>query len=346
MKLVQRTLVGLLMAAGLCAQANAEKVVLKVAHFLPAHTVTQVKFMEPWCEALNKQSNGQIECQFFPAMQIGGSPAQLLTHVRDGIADVVWTLPGYTPGRFPVTEIFESPFFAADNENASRALWDFSQKNAQDEFAGVKPIAVWVNGPNFFNLRAKDAATVEDLKGLKIRAPSRLSNKFLTSLGVSAMGMPLPQAVEGLSKGVLDGLLVPWEVVPAVKLNELTKFHVEVKDEQGRGMATSTMIYVMNKKKYDSLSPELKKVIDDNSGLETSAWAGRVFTEADLAGRKQTAEKGNKITQMPQAEVAKLKSATENIAKEWIADVTSKGKDGQALYNDAVALVKKYSEAK
>ena len=346
MKLIPRTLAGLLLAAGFTAQAHAEKVVLKVAHFLPAHTVTQVNFMEPWCETLNKESNGQIECQFYPAMQLGGSPAQLLTHARDGVADVVWTLPGYTPGRFPASEIFESPFFATDNQNTSRALWDFVEKNAMDEFAGVKPIAIWVNGPNFFNLRDKDVSTVDELKGLKIRAPSRLSNKFLTSIGTSAMGMPLPQAVEGLSKGVLDGLLVPWEVVPAVKLNELTKFHVEVKDEEGRGMATSTMIYVMNKKKYDSLSPELKKVIDNNSGRETSAWAGRVFEEADVAGRKQTADRGNKITQLPQAEVAKLKGATENIVKEWIADMNSKGKNGQALYDDAVALVKKYTEAK
>ena len=346
MKLVHRTLAGVLLAAGLTAQASAEKVVLKVAHFLPAVAIAQTKMMEPWCEKINKESNGQIECQIYPAMQLGGSPAQLLTHARDGVADVVWTLPGYTPGRFPVSEIFEAPFFAPDHESTARALWDFSEKNAQEEFAGLKPIAVWTNGPNYFHLRNKDVATAEDLKGLKIRAASRLSNKFLTQVGASAMGMPLPQAVEGMSKGVIDGLMAPWEVVPAVKLNELATNHVVVLDEAGRGMATSTMIFVMNKKKYDSLSPELRKVIDDNSGREHSAWVASVFAEGDAIGLKATEGRNNKITQLSQPEVAKLKAASNEIAQEWVADVSKRGKDGQALYDEAVALVKKYSEAK
>ena len=346
MKLIHRTLAGILLAAGFTAQASAEKVVLKVAHFLPAVAIAQTKMMEPWCEKINKESNGQIECQIYPAMQLGGSPAQLLTHARDGIADVVWTLPGYTPGRFPVSEIFEAPFFATDHASTARALWDFTEKNAQEEFAGLKPIAVWTNGPNHFHLRNKDVATADDLKGLKIRAASRLSNKFLTDIGASAMGMPLPQAVEGMSKGVIDGLIAPWEVVPSVKLNELATNHIEVLDDQGRGMATSTMIFVMNKKKYDSLSPELKKVIDDNSGREHSAWVAGVFAEGDVAGRKATEGRSNKISQLPQSEVAKLKVASENIGKEWVADVSKKGKDGQALYDEAVALVKKYTDAK
>lgn len=346
MKLIHRTLAGVLLAAGFTAQASAEKVVLKVAHFLPAVAIAQTKMMEPWCDKINKESNGQIECQLYPAMQLGGSPAQLLTHARDGVADVVWTLPGYTPGRFPVSEIFEAPFFATDHQSTARALWDFTEKNTQDEFAGLKTIAVWANGPNHFHLRNKDVATAEDLKGLKIRAASRLSNKFLTNIGASAMGMPLPQAVEGMSKGVIDGLMAPWEVVPSVKLNELATNHVEVLDEAGRGMATSTMIFVMNKKKYDSLSPELKKVIDDNSGREHSAWVASVFAEGDVAGRKATEGRSNKISQLPQPEVAKLKAASADIAKEWIADVSKKGKDGQALYDEAVALVKKYTDAK
>ncbi|MBC7204644.1 MAG: hypothetical protein H5U29_14250 [Pusillimonas sp.] len=122
MKLIHRILAGFTLLAGCSAQASSEKIVLKVAHFLPAHTVTQVNFIEPWCEKINKESNDQIECQIYPAMQLGGAPPQLLNQVRDGVADIAWTLPGYTPGRFPVSEIFESPFLAADNESASRAL--------------------------------------------------------------------------------------------------------------------------------------------------------------------------------------------------------------------------------
>ena len=250
--IISRTLLSLLVAGGFATQANAaEKVTLKVAHFLPTATTAHWDMIVPWCEKIKKESDGGLECQIYPAMQLGGTPPQLLTQARDGVADIVWTLPGYTPGRFPISEVFELPFFAPDHQNTSRALWEFAEKHAlKTEFAGLKPIGIWVNGPNYFHLRDKEVKTVAGMQGLKIRAASRMSNQFLTDIGANAMGMPLPQAVEGISKGVLDGLMVPWEVVPSVKLDELTKYHAEIKDDSGNFMATSTMVYVMNQAKY------------------------------------------------------------------------------------------------
>ena len=278
-------------------------------------------------------------------MQLGGTPPQLLTQARDGVADIVWTLPGYTPGRFPISEVFELPFFAPDHQNTSRALWEFAEKHAlKTEFAGLKPIGIWVNGPNYFHLRDKEVKTVAGMQGLKIRAASRMSNQFLTDIGANAMGMPLPQAVEGISKGVLDGLMVPWEVVPSVKLDELTKYHAEIKDDSGNFMATSTMVYVMNQAKYDSLPDNLKKVIDDNSGAETSAWIASRFQAADVQGRKAAEEAGGVIYEWSQEEVSKLKDASSEVAQQWIDEMNDKGMDGQALYDDARALVEKYNK--
>lgn len=344
-KIIHRTLLGLLIAGGFTAQANAETIKLKVAHFLPTASTAHWDMIEPWCEKIKTESDGRLECEIYPAMQLGGTPPQLLTQARDGIADIVWTLPGYTPGRFPLSEVFELPFFSPDHQNTTRALWDFVENNALDtEFAGLKPIGVWTNGPNYFHLRDKEVKTVEDLHGLKIRAASRMSNKFLTAVGANAMGMPLPQAVEAISKGVLDGLMVPWEVVPAVKLDELTKYHVEIKDETGNSMATSTMVYVMNQGKYDSLPDDLKKVIDNNSGRETSAWIASRFEAADVKGREAAEKADGVIYSMSEEEVAKLKGASAQIAQEWVDDITDKGMDGQALYEEARALVEKYTE--
>ncbi|MAL00859.1 MAG: C4-dicarboxylate ABC transporter [Alcaligenaceae bacterium] len=344
--IISRTLLSLLVAGGFAAQANAaEKVTLKVAHFLPTASIAHWDMIEPWCEKINKESEGRLECQIYPAMQLGGTPPQLLTQARDGVADIVWTLPGYTPGRFPISEVFELPFFAPDHQQTTRALWDFAEKHAfKSEFAGLKPIGIWVNGPNYFHLRDKEVKTVEGLQGLKIRAASRMSNNFLAAVGANAMGMPLPQAVEGISKGVLDGLMVPWEVVPAVKLDELTKYHAEIKDEQGNGMATSTMIYVMNKAKYDSLPDDLKKVIDNNSGADTSAWIASRFEAADVKGREAAEKAGGVVYSWSPEEVNKLKGASSQVAQQWIDDMTSKGMNGQALYDDARALVEKYNK--
>tara|TARA_R100001132_G_C3267171_1_gene89789 strand:+ start:744 stop:1790 length:1047 start_codon:yes stop_codon:yes gene_type:complete len=344
--IISRTLLSLLVAGGFATQANAaEKVTLKVAHFLPTATTAHWDMIVPWCEKIKKESDGGLECQIYPAMQLGGTPPQLLTQARDGVADIVWTLPGYTPGRFPISEVFELPFFAPDHQNTSRALWEFAEKHAlKTEFAGLKPIGIWVNGPNYFHLRDKDVKTVAGMQGLKIRAASRMSNQFLTDIGANAMGMPLPQAVEGISKGVLDGLMVPWEVVPSVKLDELTKYHAEIKDDSGNFMATSTMVYVMNQAKYDSLPDNLKKVIDDNSGAETSAWIASRFQAADVQGRKAAEEAGGVIYEWSQEEVNKLKDASSEVAQQWIDEMNDKGMDGQALYDDARALVEKYNK--
>jgi len=322
--------------------AQAQEVVLKVAHFLPPVSPAHTKFITPWCDKIAAESQGKMKCQIYPAMQLGGTPPQLLNQVRDGVADIVWTLPGYTPGRFPTSEVFELPFVTTTHEASSRAMWDFVQKHSMNEFAGMKPIATWVNGPNVLHFRTKEVKTLDDLKGMKVRAPSRLGTKLLASLGATPVGMPVPQMAESLSKGVIEGALIPWEVVPATKTHELTKFHAEASGEYA--MTTATMIFVMNQKKYDSLSPELKKVIDDNSGRETSAWVSAQFKGADAGGREAAVSRGNTVYQIAPAEITKWRDASKPVAEEWVKEISAKGVNGQQLLDDANALVTQYSK--
>lgn len=332
----------IVIAAAPAAHAQSQPVVLKVAHFLPVASAAHGKMIVPWCEKVESASQGRLKCEIYPAMQLGGNPSQLFGQARDGIADIVWTLPGYTPGRFPISEVFELPFVATTHQPSSRALWDYTQKYARSEFAGVKPIATWVNGPNYLHMRSKQVKTLEDLRGMKIRAPSRLSNELLTRLGASAMGMPLPQAVESYSKGVIDAALLPWEVIPGVKFHELSKYHAETAGK--RMLATSTMIFVMNQKKYESLPDDLKKVIDANSGADTSAWVAAQFEEADAVGRKAAVDRGNTVYEISEEELKRWADATAPIRQDWIETVSKKGADGQALYDAAISLVDQYSK--
>ncbi|QDF97865.1 C4-dicarboxylate ABC transporter [Azoarcus sp. DD4] len=330
-------LAALAFAAG-PAFAQQEPVVLKLAHSLPPTAAAHTRFIVPWCERIEAESAGRMKCQIYPAMSLGGAPAQLLQQARDGVADITWTLPGWTPGRFPLSEVFELPFFTSGREASSRALWDFVEKNAMSEFAGVKPIATWVTGPYVFHFRDKPVKSLDDLKGLKVRAPSRLGNKMLAALGVTPVGMPVPQMPESLSKGVINGALVPWEVVPPTKTHELTRFHVEA--DGPRTMLSSTMIFVMNQKRYDSLPADLKKVIDANSGRETSAWISAAFTPADAAAREMTVARGNTVYALAPDEMKKWEAATRPVTEEWIKEVA----DGQRLYTEARNLVGKYTK--
>lgn len=332
-------------AASLSAvSVHAETVTLKVAHFLPPSSPGHTKFIAPWCEKIKEESKGELECQIYPAMQLGGTPPQLFNQARDGVADIVWTLPGYTAGRFPVTEVFELPFLTTTHEPSSMALWDFVNENAMDEYKGVKLIGAWVNGANQLHMRDKAVRNLDDLKGLKVRAPSRLGNRLLSSLGATPVGMPVPQMAESLSKGVIDGALVPWEVLPSTKAHELTKFHTDT--DPGRAMTTATMVYVMNEKRYNSLPDHLKKVIDDNSGRDVSAWIASQYQAADAEGQEAAESRGNEVIVLSAEETAKWDDASKSVVDEWVKDMTSKGKkDGQKLVDDARALVQKYTDA-
>src|SRR5690606_12554640 len=120
---------------GLSIAASAqEKVKLKVAHFLPPQSTAQTKLIEPWAKAITEQSGGRIEVEIYPSMQLGGKPPQLFDQVRTGVADVVWTLPGYTPGRFPKTEVFELPFMTSSAEATSQAVMELFNTHLQDEY--------------------------------------------------------------------------------------------------------------------------------------------------------------------------------------------------------------------
>lgn len=334
------TVAALLLASALPQARAADDIVLKVHHFLPAGSYAQQMFIQPWCDKIAAESARRIRCQIYPSMQLGGTPPQLVDQLRDGLVDVIWTLPGYTPGRFPRIEAFELPFMMQSPEAASRALWDFVQQYAAEDFKAVHPIAFHVHGDGVFHLVRKPVTTLADLKGLKLRAPTRQTNKLLAALGATPVAMPVPAVGEALAKGVIDGALVPYEVVPSVKIQELVKFHSET-DPAEPAIYTSTFLFAMNKARYDGLPAELRKVIDANSGADLSAHIGAVFLQADAEGKKLT--RGNTTNVIPKAELAQWKKAAQPVTDAWVAEVTAKGMNGQQLLDGARALLHKHA---
>lgn len=333
--------------ASLCAptQAQAQTVVLKVAHFLPSTSNVQVNLIQPWCDKIAKESAGKLKCQLYPAMTLGGTPAQLFDQARDGVADIVWTLPTYSAGRFTKSEVFELPFFTRSAKGSSQAYWHYVQKHALDEYKGVKPLWLHTNDGSSFHLASpKGIVKLEDLKGLKIRAATRLNSRMLAALGATPVQMPLPSVPESISKGVIDGAMVPWEGVPTVKLHEIAKSHLDVPAGQLK-FANTLFALVMNLGKYNSLPPELKKVIDDNSGPAASAWAGEKGFDGVVAGNHKLAgDRGNALLKLSDAEYPRWVKASENVDDDWVKEVSAKGANGKALLDDARALIQKYDK--
>ncbi len=321
----------------------AQEVTLKVHHFLPPHSTTHAGLIVPWCEKIGRESGGRLKCQIYPAMQLGGTPPQLYDQVKDGVADIIWTLPGYTAGRFPTIEAFELPFMMTNAEATARALWHYVQAYSKPEFKDVHALAFHVHGPGYIHMREKQIRTLADMKGMKVRAPTRLTNKLIAAMGATPVGMPVPQVPEALSRGVIDGAVIPWEVVPAVRVQELTRFHTET-DPRFPALYTSTFIFAMNAARYQSLPPELKKVIDANSGAELSAWAGKVFQEADAPGRKLAEERKNQFYTVPAAELESWRKIGQAIHEEWVKEMSGKGHDGKALVESARSLIAKFTK--
>ncbi|KAA5599589.1 TRAP transporter substrate-binding protein [Blastochloris sulfoviridis] len=344
--LAGRGLAGALLASPAVLRARlarAAEVTLRLHHFLPPTTSGQVGFLAPWAKKIEAESEGRIRIDIFPSMQLGGKPPQLYDQARDGVADLVWTLPGYTAGRFPILETFELPFIADKRARVNAlAVQDFADAHLGAELGEVKPLCVWAHDGGVIH-SSRQVAKLEDMKGLKLRFPSRLSGEALKALGAQAIGMPVPQVPEALSQRVIDGAVVPWEVVPAVKLQELVKFHTEFAGSPTFYVAT--FVLAMNRARYDGLPAELKAVIDANSGLAAAAMAGRSWDAASAEVRERVGTRGNTITTLPPEEVARWRAATEPVVSAWLAQMAARGLDGQRYLAAARAAIAKYAAA-
>ncbi len=329
--------------AGQVSPAAAQEVTLRVHHFLPPPAPVPKNFITPWAEKVEKESGGRIKVEIYPTMQLGGKPPALYDQVRDGVVDIIWTLPGYTPGRFPGTEAFELPFMPANAEATSQAAWRFFEKYLKNEFKDVHLIAAHVHGPGLLHVKGDGVSKLEDMKGLKLRGPTRQANALLSALGAIPVGMPVPAMPEALSKGVIDGTVIPWEVTAPLKVSELVDSHTDFAGS--RGLYTSFFVFAMNKAKYESLPDDLKAVIDANSGLETSKWVGRVMDEGDAPGIAIAKKSGNKMITLDEAEVARWKKVAAPLVDKWIEEMNAKGYDGAAMVADAKALIAEYAGA-
>ena len=338
-----KTLLAAAAALGaMTAVSFAQDVTLRFHQMLPPQATIPSKAIKPWIEKVMADSGGRLKIEQFDAMALGGTPPQLVDQVTDGAVDFVWTVIGYTPGRYPSTEAFELPFFMTKGESTSRAFHEYCEKYCADEFSGMKVIAWHAHGPGLIHSK-EPVNTLEDMNGLKIRGGSRMINLLLEKLGATPVGMPVPAVTESLSKGVIDATTIPWEVTPSLKVPELVKNHTGFSG--ANGLYTQTFVVGMNLDAYNALPDDLKKVIDDNSGIETAAMFGAAMDGGDAAGLKIAQDLGNNIITLDEAETQRWKDAAAPIVDGWIAEMDGKGMDGQAMVDDARALIEKYSGA-
>jgi TRAP-type C4-dicarboxylate transport system substrate-binding protein len=337
-----RTLAFILMAA-LLGGAFAQEVTLRLHHFLSGTSPVHEGYLEPWAERIQEQSEGRIRIDIYPNMQLGGAPASLIDQVADGAVDLVWTLPGYTAGRFPVTEAFELPFMSGRAVASSQALCEFFPGNLEPEYSDVKVITLHTSGPGVFHVNGKGIQQLADMRGLQLRAPNSMTTEALALLGADPIGMPVPQVPESISRGVVDGALLPWEVTAPLRVAELVTSHTGF--DADRGFYTSAFLLAMNPDSYNKLPDDLKAVIDANSisaSCNESRIAGLNMDAADVPAVEMAHAEGNTFYLISAEETLQWQEALEPLIDKWVAKMNGGGLDGAALLAQARELVAKY----
>lgn len=337
---IKTAIAGLVTAAAMSGAGYAQEVTLRLHQFLPPPAPVPSMILKPWAEGVEKASDGRIKIEHFDAMSLGGRPPELMDQARDGVVDMSMTVVGYTPGRFPRTEVFELPFMMTNPVATAAAYWEMVETDFQsNEYKDVKVLGAWVHGPGLIHTKG-GVTKLEDMQGLTLRGPTRIINNLLGELGAEPVGMPLPAIPEAISKGVVKGTVIPWEVTTAIRLSELVENHTSFAGDEA--LYTAAIVLVMNKAKYEALPDDLKAIIDAESGAKLSTFATQVMWDMDAPARKIAEEAGNTIVELDEAEVARWKEAAAPVVEQWIADMDGKGIDGAALIEQAKALIKKH----
>lgn len=330
-------------SAGLAAMgAAAQEYTFKLHHFLGAGAPAQTKMLEPWARQVEKNAGGKARIEIFPAMSLGGTPPELIQQARDGVVDLIWTVNGYTPGVFVRTEVFELPFIHTNDPRATNlAMQEMFEDGLAQEYDGLEVMFLHVHAGHGFQMVDKLVRSPADVAGTQLRTPSRTGAWIIEALGAAPAAMPVPELPQSLSKKVVDGALIPWEIIPPLKLQEQTDYQIEGADNTRFG--TIAFQVSMNKDRWDSLPPDIQQAFGDASGPEWWGEVGDIWVASDKVGIKVATDAGNEHVVLTEEETAAFREALEPVVDRWVEEVSAQGIDGQALVDKARQLVQKHA---
>jgi TRAP-type C4-dicarboxylate transport system substrate-binding protein len=294
------------------AYGQAKPIEITYSTHMPAqHSMTVLS--NEWAKEIEKRTNGRVKVTVFAGGTLLGAD-KVYDGVVNGIADVGWVVLGATRGRFPLTEVLDLPLGYKNAVAASRMANDYYSKFKPKEFDESQVMYLHAHGPIVLHSK-KAIYKLEDIKGLKIRSIS-LSAKIATALGGTPVGMPVNEAYDALSRGVVDASLSPFEALQGFRWAEVTKFSIEL-----TGSASSQgFAVIMNKKKWNSLPPDAQKIIE-KINEEFIDKQGRQWDAIDVAGKDFALKLGNKIIPLPKEEGVKVANAVRPLLTDYVQNM-------------------------
>ncbi|MGH8680131.1 MAG: TRAP transporter substrate-binding protein [Burkholderiales bacterium] len=293
---------------------------LRFSTFVPPVHVIYREVITPWAADVAKATNGEVKVTLYPSLQLGGKPPELVRQVVEGVVDVVFTLPGYTSPAFPRTQMIELPGLKPDGPAATNMMWDLFDPYLLPEYEGTKVIALWGAEDAGLMSRSKPIRSLDDIKGLRLRAPSAAQAKQIEVMGGVPVAMPITQVYQSLERGVVDGAMLPFSTIPDFRLGEVAKSYTIAGPLFGR----SSFLIAMNRKKWDSLSASSRAAIDRLSGRSLSLKATEVYLKRSHQGIDSVRGKGE-VIELSRAEQQRIGAVLKPIVAEWIKESEAKG---------------------
>jgi len=305
--------------SGMALGASAQTTLTLSSWVPPSHTLTETQ--KEWCEMLAQKVAGKIKCNALP--RAVSAPPATFDSVRNGLADISFTVHGYTPGRFVTTQFAEIPFLGQSAEASSVAFQRIYEKQPAmlEEHKGVKVLAVFTHGPGIVFNTKRPITKMDDLLGMKFRIGGGMVNDISKALGMNVTLKPAPESYELLSTGVMDGTLFPAESVEGFKIDKVIKYATLFPG----GLYNTSFVFMMNQAKYDSLPPDVKKAIDEMSGEFAARMIGKGWDKVDRRGMAFMQANGVQFTKADPAFVKAVTEKTSGLVDTWAKAAEAKG---------------------
>ncbi len=319
------------------ALAQAVKPVeLKWGHFVPTSHAMHAEVIEPWVKEVEKATEGRVKITIFPGATLA-KPADLYDSAVTAIADFVYTLPAYSPGKFPLTEGLELPFLFSSAKHVTETLYGLWDRipEFRKEYGETKMCWIWAGDPGQLFTK-KPVRTLADLKGMKIRVHGPATKDLATAFGASPITSPVGEQYEMLKRGVIDGVFTPWSASLHFRLYEVTS-HATIMNAY-----VPIMVSVMNKETFEKLSPKDKKILEDMMGKKVAIKGAVIYDDLALKSIETHKKAGVQVHELPPAEMDKWRAAADPLYKSWVTKMEGKGLPGKKFFDEMMKLSKEY----
>jgi TRAP-type transport system periplasmic protein len=319
---------GVAMALSFVQPAQAQTIKLTYSNFFPpAHIQSQLA--EAWCKEVNQRTNGRLQVDYF-AGQTLTKAQQNYDGVVTGLSDIGFSVLAYTRGRFPVMAAVDLPLGYRSGKVATQVINEVYHKFMPKELQDTQVMYLHAHGPGLVHTKDKPVRKLEDMKGLKFRAHGT-SAEVAQALGGTPVPKPMPETYEMLQKGVVDGALYPQESDKGWKLGEVTKYCTL----DFSAAYTTSFYVVMNKAKWNSLPPDIQKIITEIN-QQWVAKHGQAWDDSDEEGKQFFQSKGGELISLDDKEMERWKKAVAPILDAYAQNMQKQGINGKEIVDFTV----------